>query len=60
VLGDDKRQAETDKKNADREVLYNRHFSTHLNRTEKPAGFIEQVNGYGVQVFAQATSFTYR
>lgn len=43
----------------DRTRLYQQYFS-QPSRAEKPNAFIEQVNGYGVQVFAQASSFVSR
>ena len=41
-----------------RETMYCQHFIPQVSRVKPPAGFIEQVNGYGVQVFSQASSFT--
>lgn len=41
----------------DRASLYHQYFIPQIARVEKPADFIQQVNGYGVQVFAQASSF---
>ncbi len=43
-----------------REALYSQHFFSRVSHVTPPAGFIEQVNGYGVQVFSQASSFTAR
>lgn len=47
-----------DQKDTGREGLYHQHFITQVERVSSPAVFIEQVNGYGVQVFAQMSSFT--
>lgn len=44
----------------DRASLYTQYFVTQSHRAEKPSEFIQQVNGYGVQVFAQASSFNTR
>jgi hypothetical protein len=41
----------------DRARLYHQYFVPQIARAEKQAEFIQQVNGYGVQVFAQASSF---
>jgi len=41
----------------DRASLYNQYFVSQVARNVKPSEFIQQVNGYGVQVFAQASSF---
>lgn len=43
-----------------REALYSQHFFPQVSHVTPPAAFIEQVNGYGVQVFSQASSFTAR
>lgn len=40
-----------------REELYKQHFTVQAQQAQRPVGFIEQVNGYGVQVFSQASSF---
>lgn len=45
---------------SDRVRLYQQYFAPQTARVEKPAEFIQQVNGYGVQVFAQASSFQSR
>lgn len=53
-------QPETASPQSGREMLYSQHFFTQVSHVTPPAGFIEQVNGYGVQVFSQASSFTAR
>lgn len=40
-----------------REDLYRQYFAAQAQQAQRPAGFIEQVNGFGVQLFSQATSF---
>ena len=40
--------------------LYEQHFSVHVRASEPASPFIRQVTGYGVQVFAQASSFSGR
>lgn len=45
-------------KNDSREAVYQQHFVTLVERVSPPAVFIQQVNGYGLQVFAQMTSFS--
>lgn len=40
-----------------RAELYRQHFVTQIDKVSAPAFFIEQVNGYGVKVFAQTSSF---
>ncbi|MDR6890868.1 hypothetical protein J2X67_005414 [Variovorax sp. 3319] len=43
-----------------REELYRVHFQVPSQQTQRPAEFIEQVNGYGVQMFSQASVFVRR
>lgn len=52
-------QSENDARQRGRQALYVQHFSPQV-RVNPPAGFIKQVNGYGVQVFSQASSFAAR
>jgi hypothetical protein len=40
-----------------REELYKQYFAAQAQQAQRPAGFIEQVNGFGVQLFSQASSF---
>ena len=40
--------------------LYRQYFVEHASNTPAPNAFIQQVDGYGVQVFAQASSFAVR
>jgi hypothetical protein len=40
-----------------REELYKQHFAAQAQQAQRPAGFIEQVNGFGVQLFSQASLF---
>lgn len=44
----------------DRVNLYRQYFVEHASHTSAPNAFIQQVDGYGVQVFAQASSFAVR
>ncbi len=44
----------------DRVNLYRQYFVEHASNTPAPNAFIQQVDGYGVQVFAQASSFAVR
>jgi hypothetical protein len=53
-------QKQTNDQPSDREALYFQHFSSQIHQATSPAGFIQQVTGYGVQVFSQASSFTAR
>lgn len=43
-----------------RAELYRQYFSEHSPNTSSLGGFIHQVDGYGVQLFTQASSFTAR
>jgi hypothetical protein len=47
-------------KEADRVNLYRQYFVEHASNAPAPNAFIQQVDGYGVQVFAQASSFAVR
>ena len=49
---------ETSLPKSGRETMYCQHFTPQVGHVKPPTGFIEQVNGYGVQVFSQASSFT--
>jgi len=40
--------------------LYRQYFAEQAPRTSAPSAFIHQVDGYGVQLFAQASSFASR
>ena len=44
----------------DRVNLYRQYFVEHASKAPAPNAFIQQVDGYGVQVFAQASSFAVR
>lgn len=40
--------------------LYRQYFAEHAARSPAPGAFMHQVDGYGVQLFAQASSFASR
>lgn len=43
-----------------REAMYQQYFAAPSSPTESPSHFIQQVDGFGVQVFAQASCFAAR
>lgn len=51
------RDIERTEQQPSREGLYAQHFKPHVDQPPRTGALFEQVNGYGVQLFSQATSF---
>lgn len=42
---------------APREAQYAQHFRSQVQQADAPVGFFQQVNGFGVQLYSQASLF---